>query len=54
RVVKQSSQRSRFDEERIDKDFFEVSNQMREEEVSGLNKFLSDVCGMEEKAQFME
>ncbi len=54
RVVKQSSQRSRFDEERIDKYFFEVSNQMREEEVSGLNKFLSDVCGMEEKAQFME
>lgn len=54
RVVKYSSQRSRFDEERIDKYFIEVSNKMSEREVNGLNKFLSDVCGMKGSAQFMQ
>ena len=51
-VISNSSSRSAFSIERVDKYFSEVSNKLDEKEVMGLEKFLKDVCGIKGSPEF--
>ena len=53
-VVARSAERSKFSAIRIEKYFSKVSNNMFDEEVAGLKRFLSEVCGVEDEPTFFE
>lgn len=53
-VVSSSSVRSRFDSNRIDQYFDEVSNALGDAECEGLALFLREVCGMKAEVEFVE
>ena len=53
-VVARSAERSKFSSIRIEKYFSKVSNNMFDEEVAGLKRFLSEVCGVEDEPTFFE
>ena len=52
-VIANSSDRTGFSVARVERYFTEVSNKMDSQEVEGLNKFLREVCGVEEVANFV-
>jgi len=52
-VIANSSIRTGFSVARVKRYFTEVSNKMEKMEVEGLNKFLAEVCGVDEVANFV-
>ena len=53
-VIRNSSNRSEFSVERVEKYFSEVSNNLGENEVLGLEKFLKDVCDTSVMPNFLQ
>ena len=52
-IVKLSSYHSGLSTSRLDQYFSEVFNRLDEQHITGLNRFLSEACGLEKGAEFL-